>query len=180
MAFDRKEVLSFSLIASYVVASAIEEIVKFYFLKSAIYHSKNFTQIIDGVVYGISLALGFSFVENSGYFYAILSSDYPAMERVSAVFLRALLPLLLHITATGICGYYLGKKKFTEKHSSLWLWKGLFLAILLHSVFNVSLVFESSSGFLVSICVLIMFLLFLLRKVSLPESKMVWKLVYRK
>ncbi|QQS61496.1 MAG: PrsW family intramembrane metalloprotease [Candidatus Moraniibacteriota bacterium] len=177
---NRTEIMSIASLGVLILFVAIEEIVKFFILKKVVYYSEHFTQIIDGALYGICLALGFSFIENTGYFFDVLFGEYTMRDLIGISFLRSFMPLLLHIVATGICGLYLARKKFSPEHSQKNIIKGLFIAISMHGIFNISvLMTESPINFFIALAVLFLGLLFLLRQISKGESKMIWKLIYK-
>jgi len=87
----------------------IEEGVIFIIFMLFIYREKAFTQTIDGIVYGVALALGFSFVENTIYFTELFST------------------------------LYIGQARFLNKKKWRTIIKGVLIAMVLHGTFNVFL-----------------------------------------
>jgi RsiW-degrading membrane proteinase PrsW (M82 family) len=152
--------------------SIIEELLKFSALKILIYKKKVFNQIIDGVVYGTTIALGFAFVENSLYFFDFLEK-LPQQKFFMLLSLRGIASVLLHVSATGIIGYYLGKAKFNPKKKYRLIITGLVLGSLLHAVFNLSLqiIFPFN---LIAFIVLAIGFVYLLKELKKKKSKIIW------
>jgi len=161
------------ILALVFLAGVIEEIIKFFVLKQFIYAKTDFNQIADGVFYAVALALGFSFFENIFYFYDFFTGMTTTGFIVSAS-VRGIVTTLLHLTATGIIGYALGRMKFSIEHKKSTIIKFILLAILLHGFFNilVSLPYGSIFAFVITLLVLF-YLINILKK---PETRLVWKL----
>jgi RsiW-degrading membrane proteinase PrsW (M82 family) len=161
------------LIFIITAAGPIEEALKFFILWQFIYQNNNFNQVADGFFYAVTLALGFSFIENVLYFFDLNSGE--ADELVAGALLRGVATMLLHITAAGLVGYALGKKKFTPKHKKSLVFWALSAAIILHATFNCLTLVDH--GIFLSFPLVIFFFLYLLRQIHKPENRMVWKLV---
>jgi RsiW-degrading membrane proteinase PrsW (M82 family) len=156
-------------------AGILEETGKFILLKEYIYDKADFNQIADGVFYGATLALGFSFVENIFYFIGFLHQGNTVFL-ASAAAIRGLLSVSVHILATSISGLALGRMKFRMPHS----WKPVILALalaaLLHASYNVLIQFQIW-GLLGAVLLLGLVLRYILHSINLPDSKVVWRLV---
>ena len=162
------------------IAGLVEEIVKFLFLFYFVYFSRNFTQIRDGVIYGISLALGFVFFENTLYFFDIFLSDDATSAAFSIATVRAIGPLILHIVATGIVGLAIGRKKFSVLHKKSVVFWWLLFAMLLHGIFNVLILSASLWGMFFALVLIFGAFFFLIKKLAAKEVRMVWKLTKEK
>lgn len=165
--------------------AALEEMAK---LTATIYivtrNKGHFNQVIDGVIYAVTAALGFAFVENQLYFYEFLKSG---TDGILGVFLfRGLGTMLAHTLFSGLAGFiwayaYFSKKisPFNKKgflgfelkdffnreiitlhiirrnilisHPSrrgghekkILVLEGIFLATILHAIFNLTTTFEA-------------------------------------
>jgi len=118
------------LILSFLIDGLIEEIAKFVVLKEYIYKKIFFDEPLDGLVYGVTVAMGFAFVEN------IL---YLAFSRPELIILRFTTPTLMHALATGIVGYHLSLAKFKKvslAKKRFYIFCGILLATLFHGLFN--------------------------------------------
>lgn len=101
--------------------------------------------VVDGILYGAIVGFGFAFIENWVYF--ALNVNVPILfeEWILVVILRSFLSAIGHGIFTGAMGGVLGFLK--GRYSDSWflgIVPGLVIAILLHSMFNLSLlVFDS-------------------------------------
>ena len=133
--FTNQEFLQ-KFIFTFFVAGGLEEVVKYFFLRRLIFKNKYCNQLADGIIYGVILALGFAFVENSGYFLGNFPRILINSELFLALIFRGLITILLHTVATGIMGLFMVRAKFLRRRNFL-AEKGLLLAILAHGLFNV-------------------------------------------
>lgn len=128
------------LFFSFLWVGIVEEFFKYLAVRLTIYRSKEFNEVMDGMIYMISAALGFAAAENVGY---ILGLGF----FVGA--LRAILSYLGHVSFSAILGYYLGKTKIEGRRD--WLWVGFIWAVSLHWLYDAFFVIgsiQSSGGFL--------------------------------
>ncbi|GAB6099995.1 PrsW family glutamic-type intramembrane protease [Halanaerocella petrolearia] len=107
------------------VIGVVEEVAKFAVIRYTIYDSEEFNEVMDGIIYSISAALGFAAVEN--LLYTIVFGFQVGLA-------RAVVTSLVHASFSGIMGYYLGRAK-CEENSSLIL-QGLVQVILLHGIYD--------------------------------------------
>lgn len=118
------------LLLSFMIDGFIEELGKFFVLKEGVCKKKCFDEPLDGLVYGVTVAMGFAFVENIFYL---------AFNQPELIIMRFTTPTLMHALATGIVGYHLVLAKFknVSKSKKRWyIFLGLVLATLLHGLFN--------------------------------------------
>lgn len=162
--------------AMLMLAGFLEETGKFLVLKEYVYDKTEFNQILDGVIYGATLALGFSFVENIFYFYDFLKSGQGTVFFVAATTVRGIFSISLHVLATSISGLALGRKKFRVPHSWGKVWLAVLAAGCLHALFNSSIQF-GLVGLFVAVLLLVLAARYVFKALNLPESKVVWKLV---
>jgi RsiW-degrading membrane proteinase PrsW (M82 family) len=162
----------YHLLALFAVGGAIEEVIKYFALKEFVYQRPEFNQIHDGIVYAVSLALGFSFLENSLYFFQFLALGTPAL--VIGTLLRGVSTMLLHLTASGIAGYGLGVRKFSSDHERRTARTTLVIALLLHAGYNM-LVMEPL-GLLIAFPILLAAFIVLYRLFVSRSSSLIWSL----
>ena len=124
----------------------IEEGVKYFFLKNYMYKKEEFNEPMDGIVYGVMISLGFATVENISYVF-----KYEEQGLFVAI-TRMFTAIPLHAVCGVILGYFVGLAKFSEDKRPL-LYKGLFLAVLIHALYNYFIFL--GQGFIFSIIVLI-------------------------
>jgi RsiW-degrading membrane proteinase PrsW (M82 family) len=122
----------------------LEEVVKALLLVVAIEISRHwFTQIVDGLIYGSALALGFAFAENIFY---LLDFTSLSGEFLTVYFVRSLDTMLGHTLFTALFGFfyasaYLRKEIFPNKkkekpwyHFRFNLWEALPLHVTLFHI----------------------------------------------
>ncbi|MBV8491163.1 MAG: PrsW family intramembrane metalloprotease, partial [Candidatus Eremiobacteraeota bacterium] len=103
----------------------IEEIAKFIAVRVWVYRSFHFDEAMDGVIFGITAALGFATVENLFYVF-----QYGGTIGI----FRAFVSVPGHAFYGAMMGYYLGEAKVQKKW---WLaLVGLALATALHGLFD--------------------------------------------
>jgi RsiW-degrading membrane proteinase PrsW (M82 family) len=135
----------YAVIFSFLIDGLIEEFAKFIVISEKVFSSKYFDEIRDGLIYGMTVGLGFAFLEN--IFYSLLFKDLK--EGIFFVSLRNITSTFMHFLSAGIIGFHFSVVKFfSEKKSKLkkkiLLSQGLFLAILFHGTYNALLRFESN------------------------------------
>jgi protease PrsW len=128
-----------NLFLSFLWVGIVEEFFKYLAVRVTVYRSKEFNEVMDGMVYMVSAALGFAATENVGY---MLGLGY------AVGFSRAILSYLAHISFSAILGYYMGRAKIEGRKNLIWV--GFALAIFLHWLYDAFLVagtLGSSGGF---------------------------------
>ncbi len=153
------------------LAGPIEETMKFILLKNYSFHLPSFNQISDGIVYGISVGLGFAVIENITYF--ISFTQLNSFDLVNLSIYRGVSSMMLHVGAAGLIGYGLGKMKFTPGQPKKIMVKYLIIAMAIHALFNAVLVIPGGS--LVSMMLAISSCLYLIYVIQKPESRLIWK-----
>ena len=124
----------------------IEEGVKYFFLKNYMYKKEEFNEPMDGIVYGVMISLGFATVENIAYVFGNEGQEL----RIAVMRMFTAIPL--HAVCGVILGYFVGLAKFSDDKQPL-LFKGIFLAVLIHALYNYFIYL--GQGFIFSIIVLI-------------------------
>lgn len=161
---NEEKIFSSVLMQDVLFSGVVEEFFKWFILLIAIYHHIEFDDPYDGVLYGVSISLGFATVENILY---ILSFG------LDTAFMRALMPVSSHALFGVVMGYYLGRAKFTGRNSSIrYQAVSLALPMLLHIIFNFILTIEGKWAY-----IMLPFMLFLwwfaLRKVKNAHKQLV-------
>ncbi|MDQ1909446.1 glutamic-type intramembrane protease PrsW [Paenibacillus sp. GD4] len=113
---------------SFVLSSGFEEFFKWLLLYLLIYKHASFDEPYDGIVYAVTVSLGFATVEN--VFYAFMEQT-----TFSSLLMRALLPVSGHAMFGVIMGYHLGKAKFTNQ-TGKYLLLSFFIPVFWHGVFD--------------------------------------------
>ena len=170
--YETTGIVTIGFVASIFLAGPIEELFKYIVLRYSVYFTTDFNQAFDSVVYGIMIALGFSFIENCAYFYSLQVKD-TMLAFIFFVFIRGIFTTLMHVTATGIMGLYVGRAKFATSGSRLLMIKGVALAALIHGTFNALLAIPY--GIELSIPFIVVIFLIFQTKWDKPDVRMIWR-----
>jgi RsiW-degrading membrane proteinase PrsW (M82 family) len=151
-------------IAMFVLFGALEEIIKHYVITIVDKKTVLIKTIGDSIRYSLAAALGFSFTENIYYLYEFWPS-ISIGQLTSMYIFRSVFTACAHMIFSGIFGYYYGIGKFSieivkqnklvgkvsmfskalakffnitlsHAHQQHMVVKGLFIAILLHAIYN--------------------------------------------
>ncbi len=122
-------------LSTFVVVAPVEEILKFLVVWRTVFKESIFDEKIDGVIYSIAAGLGFATFEN------ILAAVGSGENIVLA---RAVTATLLHATASGLMGYFLGLAKFKPQQRGWLIAAGLVCAIFVHGLYNFVITLDSS------------------------------------
>jgi RsiW-degrading membrane proteinase PrsW (M82 family) len=115
------------LVLAFMVVAVIEEGLKSGFLWWLLGKDRELNEPVDGVIYGITLGLGFASLEN------LLWAN---MFGFGVAGLRAVITTLAHATFSGWAGYYLSRyRTITPPQASL-LWIGFGVAWLIHGSYD--------------------------------------------
>ena len=153
-------------IATFLIVGPVEEGFKFLAAWGVSWRSPKFTRIIDGVKYGVAVALGFAAAENALYLFSSLR-ELDLNQFVSTFLLRFALSTFAHTLYSGLFGYYLGKAQFQRYGRGKTILTGLFFAVVMHGLFD--FVLFSQVGFYAFFIVAIMFGVIALR-LRAPEN----------
>jgi RsiW-degrading membrane proteinase PrsW (M82 family) len=119
------------LFDAFILAGCIEELAKWVVLIAAVYHWDEFDEPLDGVVYGVAVALGFATLENF---------IYVTRLGIGAAWQRALFAVPAHALFGATMGYYAGRAKFDTGGAR---WRDRTLCLLapigFHGLYNYAL-----------------------------------------
>ncbi len=135
---DAPDSVAGAVVSGAVIAPIVEEIAKAaaLFLIFLVMRQE-FDGVLDGVVYGALIGLGFAMTEN--FFYFIGAYDEGGYGQLTVViFLRAALFGMNHAFYTGLTGIGLGLARTARRQETrlLWIGFGLIAAIVTHSLHN--------------------------------------------
>jgi RsiW-degrading membrane proteinase PrsW (M82 family) len=171
LALDTFTGLDRELIFIWVV---IEEVMKYAVALIVVLWHRTVDEPIDLIIYMIVVALGFSAIENALYaFNPLVAGDYVQSALTSKF--RFLGATLLHVLASGTVGVCMALAYY--KRDSIRIFAatvGLFLAIVLHALFNFTIIDANGETILgvfmfVWLGIIVFFLLF--EKVKLLEKQ---------
>ncbi len=114
-----------SFYTAFFEAAIPEELSKFVFLYVIIWKNKYFDEYYDGIIYAVTVSLGFACTENI---------MYVTNGGLSVGITRALLAIPLHGFMGVFMGYYFSLAKFKKQNHLLF--KGLIVAIIGHGMYD--------------------------------------------
>ncbi len=151
----------------------IEEILKYTAALIVIFWNKAVDEPIDYIIYMIAIALGFASLENALFILNPLTNNEYITVAVTGSF-RFLGATLLHVLASATIGVFLAFAFYKSAAiKTIFGTLGLFIAILLHALFNFFIMDTKGGGILIIFLfvwmgIVILFLLF--EKIKLLES----------
>lgn len=129
----------------FIVIALIEEAMKYFVVKIAILGGPDMDEPLDIMLYMVVAALGFAAMENALYLFSPIDSlPFPNIITVALIvsFIRFIGATFLHALVSALVGYFLArasiKGDLVSKAKSAAL--GLFLATLLHGLYNFSII----------------------------------------
>ncbi len=158
---------SISIITILLWAS-VEEITKYVGAYFTALRKKEMDEPIDGIIYMITAALGFSAMENTLFIFNLISTGLLSQSIITGNS-RFLGATLLHVASSAAIGVMIGlayyKKPWLKK---VFLFTGIAISILLHTIFNLLIMkFEDNLFFVFAgVWVLIILLIVLIEKVK--------------
>lgn len=125
-------------VQKFFIWAIIEEFLKWAGIMLLLFNIREFDEPIDAVIYTVTGALGFAALENALFLLSPLESGNHlwALRIDNFRFIGA---TLLHVASSSIPGLIIAHTFFRKKTLLIYGFYGLFLAILLHAAFNVSI-----------------------------------------
>jgi len=135
----------------FIVAGFTEETFKYFMVFILIWRNRNFNEKFDGIVYAVSVSLGFAAIENLFYVFSNNSMQVGILRAFTAVPGHTIFGIVM--------GFYLGLARFSEKDRGKWLLRAFIVPFLLHGVYD----FLIMSGHPVLLLAFIPFLVYMYR-----------------
>ena len=150
--------VSENLISSFLTAAPVEEGLKLSVLYYLVYKMKDFNEPVDGIVYGVTVSLGFATLEN--FYYVYLLADYYETTSMSLAILRSLSAVPAHAVFGVFMGYFFMKYAFIKKGDNLFF--AFIVPFVLHGCYNLF----ASSNFIISLTLILVSWIIALRMFS--------------
>ena len=135
----------------FLVAGATEEALKFLMVFILVWRNPNFNQKFDGIVYAVSVALGFAAIENLFYVFSNNSLQVGLLRAFTAVPAHAIFGIVM--------GFYLGLARFSVQQRGKWLLRAFTVPWLFHGIYD----FLLMSGYPLLLLIFIPFLFYMYR-----------------
>ncbi len=139
--------VSESLISSFLTAAPVEEGLKLSVLYYLVYKMKDFNEPMDGIVYGVTVSLGFATLEN--FYYVYILADYFDTTSMALAILRSFSAVPAHAVFGVFMGYFFMKYAFIKKGDNLFF--AFIIPFVLHGCYNLFAV----SNFIISLALVI-------------------------
>ena len=140
--------VSESLISSFLTAAPVEEGLKLSILYYFVYKMKDFNEPLDGIVYGVTVSLGFATLENIYYVY--LLADHFQTTSMALAVLRSFSAVPAHAVFGIFMGYFFMKYAFIKKGDNLFF--AFVIPFVLHGCYNL---FVASNFFAAMLLIII-------------------------
>ncbi len=118
-----------TILGGILVVGFTQEFLKYAAVRYSIYHSSEFDEATDGVIYATAAGLGYATVLNIQFVIANGGVD------LGTGVIRMAIVALAQASFSGITGYFLGRAKF-ESEQIWWMPLGITLAAVFNGVFN--------------------------------------------
>lgn len=118
-----------TLLAGILVIGFTQEYLKYAAVRFSVYHSDEFNEATDGIVYATAAGLGYATVLNMQFVISNGGVD------LGAGVIRMAVVALAHASFAGIVGYFLGRAKF-ESEPIWWMPLGVTIAAVMNGTFN--------------------------------------------
>ena len=124
--------VSENLISSFLTAAPVEEGLKLSVLYYFVYKMKDFNEPMDGIVYGVTVSLGFATLEN--YEYVFIHAENWEIDPYQMAVWRSYSAVPMHGLMGCIMGFYFGMYAFTANKKYLVFC--LFIPFIIHGFYN--------------------------------------------
>ena len=139
----------------FIGIALVEEFLKYLVVKDKVLKNPEFDEPVDVMLYMIIAALGFAALENILILWPLTSSFYLFETFLVSAF-RFIGATLLHALCSAMVGYFLALAIFYTKKRTRLILSGLTGAVVLHGLFNFSIItFEGSLKFILPSFILI-------------------------
>jgi RsiW-degrading membrane proteinase PrsW (M82 family) len=112
----------------FIVAGATEEVFKYLVVFILIWRNRNFNEKFDGIVYAVSVSLGFAAIENLFYVFSHNSLQVGMLRAFTAVPGHAIFGIAM--------GFYLGLARFSKIGRLKWMMLAFVVPWLLHGIYD--------------------------------------------
>ena len=148
-----------SLLYWFLAISLVEELFKYLLVRGKVLGNPAFDEPVDAMIYMIVGALGFAALENILYLLPPAEKVFSLNELITRTviisFFRFVGATFLHALCSGLVGYFLALSLWKNKKSGLTL-LGLSIAVLLHGLYNFSIMeVETSLKFVIPVVILL-------------------------
>jgi RsiW-degrading membrane proteinase PrsW (M82 family) len=157
-----------SIVNIFLGVALIEEFLKYLVVREKVLKHHEFDEPLDTMLYMVISALGFAASENILIFFNLNQASFlhAAIEVSASRFISA---TFLHALCSGAFGYFLALSFYDQKNKMKFTVLGLGISVLLHGLYNFSIMkMEGSLKFFIPLVILVVLAIF----VSLGFNKL--------
>jgi len=162
-----------SILCAFIGVALVEEGLKYLIVKEKVLKHSEFDEPVDTMLYMIIAALGFAALENILIMFS-LGPDFLFRDIFVTSSFRFLGATFLHTLCSATIGFFLALSFYEVRYREKLLALGLFIAVLLHGLYNFSIMeLEGKLTFLIPVLILIglaIFVTFGFRKLKKLKS----------
>jgi|WetSurMetagenome_2_1015567.scaffolds.fasta_scaffold33313_3 protease PrsW len=122
-----------------ITVALIEELAKYSIIRLQVIRDKELDEPVDLIIYMIVAALGFATLENIFIFLSPETFFYTISETLTLASFRFVSATFLHALCSGTIGYFVALSFCEIKHKKILLFSGFTIAVLLHGLYNFSI-----------------------------------------
>lgn len=131
---------------AFLTVAFSEELVKYIFLRYYIYPKDEFCEPMDGIVYSVTISMGFATLEN--VLYVVVRAGAEDFDHALEIgWARMFTAVPAHAAFAMVMGYFVGLAKFRPEKESFYQFCGLAFAVLLHGTYDF-FIFQEMSQYL--------------------------------
>lgn len=131
---------------AFLTVAFSEELVKYIFLRYYIYPKDEFCEPMDGIVYSVTISMGFATLENILYI-VVRSNPDDFQHALEIGYARMFTAVPAHAAFAMVMGYFVGLAKFRPDKEAFYQFCGLSLAVVLHGLYDF-FIFQEMSHYL--------------------------------
>ena len=118
---------------AFLIVAFSEELMKFIFLRYYVFTKSDFNEPMDGIVYSVTISMGFAAMENILHI-VIRTENFS--EALQIGYSRTLTAVPAHAAFAMAMGYFVGLAKAQSYRESLLLMAGFSAAVFLHGLYD--------------------------------------------
>ncbi len=141
-----------TLIGVIFIAAVTEEVFKYLVVRLSVLESPHCDEPSDLMIYAITAALGFAAMENVLFLFPGREALFEATpifylrELITGSIIRFVSGTFLHALVSGVMGYFLALSIMHTRYRKRLVLTGLTIAILLHGLYNFSIMASEDNG----------------------------------
>ncbi len=132
-----------NIVRWFLVIALTEEVFKYLAVRLTVFKSKELDEPLDIMLYMVVAALGFAALENIFYLFSpinnAISLEVLLKTTITISFIRFIGATFLHTLSSALVGYFLALSSIKNRHGAKLTILGIFLATLLHGLYNFSI-----------------------------------------